>query len=98
MKKLIIFIVISTGLLVPSQYSARAFAQNLGMPPAPCLIVLKNNKLIKDARLWEVYTDRVEYEKDGSSHDLMIEKIQRIEIGKEKQRTIYFNNNKLIIY
>ena len=61
-------------------------------------IMLKDRGIIKNVKIYEIHPYWIVYIKNGSLHDLMIEKIQRIEIGKEKQRTIYFDNNKLIIY
>jgi len=61
-------------------------------------IMLKDRGIIKNVKIHEIHPYWIVYIKNGSLHDLMIEKIQRIEIGKEKQRIIYFDNNKLIVY
>ena len=83
MKKYCIILVFYILSLVPSLYWGQAYSQNPDLPSERCTIVLKNDKTIKDARLWEIYLNRIEYEKSGSLHDLLIEKIKRIETFNE---------------
>ena len=83
MKKYCIILVFYILSLVPSLYWGQAYSQNPDLPSERCTIVLKNDKTIKDARLWEIYPSRVEYEKEGSLHDLLIDEIERIETDNE---------------
>ncbi|MBN4062118.1 MAG: hypothetical protein COA57_02850 [Flavobacteriales bacterium] len=62
-------------------------------------IILKDRSIIKKVIVHEIYPYWIIYKKDGSLHDLLIEEIDKIEIGKNKQRVIVFDeNNKTIIY
>src|SRR3989304_733589 len=83
MKKFLITVILYISGLVLLLHLGHVFAQNPELPSAPCKIVLKNKGFIKDARLWEIYPNRVEYEKEGNLHDLLIEEIERIETDKE---------------
>ena len=73
----------------------QAHSQNPDLPSERCTIVLKSDKTIKDARLWEIYPDRIEYEKGGSLHDLLIDEIKRIETSKE---LIAFDKGHKLLY
>lgn len=44
-------------------------------------IVLKDGSIKKNCKVIEIHEYWLVYEKDGSLHDLLIEKIKRIEIG-----------------
>jgi len=72
MKRIIILIVLSTSVLF-------AFSQNTELLHKSCLVVLKNNKTINDAKIWAIQSDKIEYEKEGSLHDLLKERIKHIE-------------------
>jgi len=62
-------------------------------------IILKDRGSIKNVLIQEIHPYWIVYKKNESLHDLMMEKIEKIEIGKEYHRTIYFDkNNKPIIY
>ena len=76
MKKLILFFAIGTMSLV-------SFSQNPDLPAEPCLIVLKSNKLVKNARLWNIGTTKIEYQQDGSLHDLATADIKIIKTDDE---------------
>ncbi|MBN4062119.1 MAG: hypothetical protein COA57_02855 [Flavobacteriales bacterium] len=76
MKKLIVLSVITAMNLV-------SFSQNPDLPSEQCLVVLKNKKLIKKVRLWEINPNKLEYEREGSLHDLPIEKINMIKTDDE---------------
>ncbi|MCH8318115.1 MAG: hypothetical protein IIA88_06415 [Bacteroidetes bacterium] len=95
MKKFNIILVFYILSLVALLYWGQAHSQNPDLPSERCTIVLKNDKTIKDARLWEIYPDRIEYEKSGSLHDLLIDEIKRIETGKE---LITFDKDHNLLY
>lgn len=62
-------------------------------------IILKDRGSIKSVIIQEIHPYWVVYKKDGSLHDQLIEEIEKIEIGREKQRVIFFDkNNKPKIY
>ena len=95
MKKYCIILVFYILSLVPSLYWGQAYSQNPDLPSERCTIVLKNDKTIKDARLWEIYLNWIEYEKSGSLHDLLIDEIKRIETSKE---LIAFDKDHKLLY
>jgi len=55
-------------------------------------IVLKNGKIIKDAKLLEIHPHWIIYEKEGNLHDLFIEEIAKIVTADES--IIFDKNNK----
>jgi len=62
-------------------------------------IILTRRRVLKNTKIHEIHPSWIVYVKNGSLHDLMIEEIVRIEIGKEKQKIIVFDrDNKPIIY
>ena len=62
-------------------------------------IILKDKSIYKKTKIHKIHPYWVEYIKDGSLHDFMIEKIERIEIGNDAQKVIVFNDkNEPIIY
>lgn len=61
-------------------------------------IVLKDKSVIKKAKLYKIHPYWIVYEKHGSLHDLYIEEIQWIEIDKEKQSMIIFDENNKPVY
>ncbi len=70
-------------------------AQNPNLPTERCLIVKKNNKQIKGVRLWNIGNGKLEYEKEGSLHDVSTDDI---EIIKTKDEMISFDiSGKMII-
>ena len=61
-------------------------------------IILKDNRIYKRTKIHKIHPYWIEYVKNGSLHDLMIEKIKRIEIGREIQKVIVFDKkNKPVI-
>ena len=61
-------------------------------------IILKGMGIIKNVKVHQIKPYWIVYIKNGSYHDLMIEKIKKIEIGKEQGRNIYFEKNKPVIF
>ncbi len=57
----------------------------------PVRIVLKDGSVKKDCRLREIHDYWIVYEKNGSLHDQLIEKIQRIEISAEEEPVLVFD-------
>ncbi|MBW8050202.1 MAG: hypothetical protein FVQ77_07665 [Cytophagales bacterium] len=55
-------------------------------------IILKDGSVIKDAKLYFIYPDLIEYEKNGSLHDLLINEIDWI--VSNKQVIVFDKNNK----
>lgn len=55
-------------------------------------IILKDRGIYKKTKIHQLNHLWLVYIKNGSTHDLMIEKIARIEIGKEKQAIVTFDN------
>ena len=61
-------------------------------------LVLNDGSIKKDCMLKEINEYWIVYEKNGSLHDQMIEKILRIEVGYDKAYAIFFNDkNKPIL-
>jgi hypothetical protein len=54
-------------------------------------IVFKDGSIRKNCKVKEINAYWIIYEKDGSLHDLMIEKIRRIEICDGTMQAIFFN-------
>jgi hypothetical protein len=59
-----------------------------------CRIIETDNTIYKDVRILEIHSYWIVYEKNGSSHDFMIERIKRIEIGPERNYAIFFTDKK----
>ena len=57
-------------------------AQNPEFPAEKAIIKLTSGKEIKETRLWKIYSDLLEYEKDGSLHDVPIVSIERLETNE----------------
>lgn len=55
-------------------------------------IVLKDGSIKKHCKLKEIREYWIVYEKDGSLHDLLIEKIKRIEIDNGTLKAIFFDD------
>ena len=51
--------------------------------PQDCTVVLENGRKIAVTRFWHVTNERVEYESDGSLHDLAASEIRSIRCGEE---------------
>lgn len=73
MKKYLLIIILTVLFINAS------FSQNTGFPSEKMTIRLISGKEIKDARLWQLYADRLEYEQAGSLHDAMVASIEQIE-------------------
>ena len=54
-------------------------------------IVLKDGSMKKNCRIKEMHSYWIVYEKDGSLHDQMIDKIQRIEICDGTMHAVFFD-------
>lgn len=54
-------------------------------------IVLNDNKVLDNVRLHKIYLYKIEYEKEGSLHDLLIDKIKYIKLNADTMIT--FNGN-----
>ena len=54
-------------------------------------IVFKDGSIRKNCKVKEINDYWIVYEKDGSLHDLMIEKISRIEIGDGTMQVVVFD-------
>ena len=61
-------------------------------------IVLKDKSVIKKAKLHKIHPYWIVYEKYSRLHDLYIEEIRWIEIDKEKQRRIVFDDKNRPVY
>lgn len=62
-------------------------------------IILKNRGIYKRIKIHQINDLWIVYIKNGSTHDMMVEEIDRIEIGKEKQAIIRFDERgKVIIH
>ena len=59
------------------------YGQDKDLPSERGLIVLNNNKKIKSIRLWSINTIHIEYEQNGSLHDLLIKHIKIIKLDDE---------------
>lgn len=57
-----------------------------------CRLIEIDNTIYKDVRILEIHSYWIVYEKNGSSHDFMIERIKRIELGPERHYAIYFTD------
>ena len=60
-----------------------AIAQNPNLPTERCLIIKMDKKQIKDVRLWSISSTTLEYEKEGSLHDLPTQDISLIKTDDE---------------
>ena len=60
----------------------------------PCIIYEKDGSEIRNVLLKEIHDHWIVYEKNGSLHDFMIEKIDRIHIGNFYHSYIHFDSNK----
>lgn len=56
-------------------------------------IIEKDGTIKKNITLKEIHAYWIIYEKDNSLHDFLISSIERIEIGDNKYKAIYFNKN-----
>ncbi len=54
-------------------------------------IIFKDGNIRKNCKVKEINDYWIVYEKDGSLHDLMIEKIKRIEIGNGTMPAVFFD-------
>jgi hypothetical protein len=54
-------------------------------------IIFKDGSIRKNCKVKEIHDYWIVYEKEGSLHDLLIEKILRIEINDGTMRAIYFD-------
>lgn len=80
--------------LIHSEYGKPVSLSEIGITR----LVLKDGSIKKDCLIREINEYWIVYEKGGSLHDQMIEKIRRIEIGKDKAYAIFFNDkNKPIL-
>ena len=63
-------------------------------------IILKDKRIFKNTKVHKIHSYWIEYIKDGSLHDFMIEKIERIEIGNDNQKEVivFDEKNKPVIY
>jgi len=67
-----------------------SIAQNPDHKPGTGRIILKDGSVIKDAELYFIYADLIEYQKHGSLHDLLISEIDWIVTSQE---VIVFDEN-----
>ncbi len=56
-----------------------------------CIIYEKDGSEIRNALIKEIHDHWIVYEKNGSLHDFMIEKIDRIGIGSNRSYAVYFD-------
>lgn len=56
-----------------------------------CRIVLKDGTIKKDCQIVAIHDHWIEYKKDGSLHDLLIESIRRIEIQDGRMNAVFFD-------
>lgn len=56
-----------------------------------CIIYEKDGSEIRRALIKEIHDHWVVYEKEGSLHDIMIDKIDRIQLGSDKSCSVYFD-------
>jgi len=64
----------------------------------PARLVLKDRGVYKKITVYEINDEWLVFLKDGSLHDMSIERIARIEYGKEYGPRVTFNNdNKIVI-
>lgn len=54
-------------------------------------IIETDGTIKKDVTLKEIHSYWIIYEKDGSLHDFLISAIDRIEIGDQKNRAVFFD-------
>ncbi len=72
-----------------------ASAQDPKLPSEDCLIVKKDNKLIKKVKLWNIVNGKLEYQVNGSLQNISIDDIKIIKTNDE---IISFNDsNQLVI-
>jgi len=76
MQKQIIIALLSFSQLIAS-------GQDSSLPTERCTIVTDNNKKIKEAQLWKIDTRHVEYEQNGSLHDVSVSQIKIIKLNDE---------------
>lgn len=72
--------------------SSLSIAQNPDHKAGVGRIILKDGSVIKDAKLYFIYSDLIEYEKNNSLHDLLINEIDWI--VSNKQVIVFDKNNK----
>ncbi len=56
-----------------------------------CIIITEDNVRLKDVKLVEVYADRIVFIRDGSLHDISINKIKKLYVGKDKMFLLKFS-------
>ncbi len=56
-----------------------------------CIIFETDGSQIRNLILKEIHDHWVVFEKNGSLHDFMIEKIDRIELGKDNRYCMFFD-------
>lgn len=80
--------------LIEAEYGKPVILSQLGLTR----IVLRNGNIKKDCKIVELHDYWIVYEKDGSLHDQMIDKIKRIELCGEVNSAIFFDEkNKPVI-
>ncbi|MCC7301185.1 MAG: hypothetical protein IT233_00945 [Bacteroidia bacterium] len=57
-----------------------------------CTIIETDGSEIRRAVIKEIHDYWVVYEKEGSLHDIMIEKIGRIQLGSDKACSVFFDS------
>ena len=75
------------GIQIPAGRGGAAAWKQFG----PVRIVLKDGSVKKDCLLREIHAYWIVYQKNGSLHDQLIEKIQRIEISAEEAPVLVFD-------
>jgi hypothetical protein len=63
------------------------------MPQGNSIIYLGSHKQIKNVKLWSLHDVFLEYEKEGSLHDIALDKINKIKCGEDEYGIL---NEKLI--
>lgn len=66
--------------------SLLARAQDPSLPQGSCDVLLASGKTLKAVKLWGLHTDRLEYAKNGSLHDLALSEINYLKIDGELWR------------
>jgi len=63
----------------------------------PARLVLKDRSIYKRITVYEINSFWIVFLKDGSLHDVLIEKISRIQFGKEEGPVVTFDEDNNII-
>jgi hypothetical protein len=70
--------------------STMAYSQDPILPSQKAVIIIKNGKQLEDVQLWELHSNILVYERNGSLHDVLIADVEKIRMP---DADYFFNSN-----